>query len=300
MNRSLIRSVFLSAVAAVLLAPAAEANIFAGGGNLPDVLLEYSDEGVLIGPVGNPRPDGAIFGQAVDSNGNLFISDTGGTVTRVAAGTRVETTFVTGLSVPQAVGVNSLGEVFVSANGGIFQYAPDGTPLGVVSFANGRLAFGADDTLYIGSLFGDLWAFTPNGGTVLLAKDLGKIDDLEYNAKDGTLYAAIEDQHAVSVFSTEGAVLSTFSVERPGAGVNIPFGLALLPDDTLFVSMPARGTIRRYDMSGLFLYEFEATSTLDIEYFNVSAVTVPESSTFALALPALGIIGAVAIRRRKK
>jgi hypothetical protein len=43
-----------------------------------------------------------------------------------------------------------------------------------------------------------------------------------------------------------------------------------------------------------------ANGTSGIAVASIAAVTVPESSTFALALPALGMVGAVLVRRRKK
>lgn len=302
MIRLLIRSAFLVALVTASVAPAAEANLFFGTANVPGFIYETSDDGVLIGTIGAGRPSG-IFGQAFDSSGNLFFSDLNGTVTRIAAGTGVESTFATGLSVPTAVAVNGANEVFVTANGGIRRYAANGTLLGIVSgFGVGRLAFDENDTLYIGSIAGELYEFTPNGGTVLLASGLGQISDLEYNKTDGRLYAALQSERAVRVFSTTGAILSSFSAEQPG-DVGSPSGLAILPDNTVAVTTAAEGFVRRYNTDGIFLSQFQFTggyNLRDVEYRAPLAVTVPETGTVALVLPALGMIGAVLIKRRKK
>lgn len=101
------------------------------------------------------------------------------------------------------------------------------------------------------------------------------------------------------------AFLARFDDGRDGifVGTDPVTGAALLEGDSLFGGTLQQVTFGGNGLndSGQFAFSYQLTNGRSgVGLATRGAVTVPESSAFALALPALGMVGVVLIKRRKK
>ncbi|MGD0746048.1 MAG: PEP-CTERM sorting domain-containing protein [Verrucomicrobiota bacterium] len=132
-------------------------------------IYEYTPGGVLSTfATVSPAPQALAFNSA----GNLFVGTGYGngneSITEITPN-RTQSTFASGLSYIQGLAFNSLGDLF-EADGGsgkIYEFAPDGTPMG--AFASGLdspcgLAFNSlGDLFEMDSDSGKIYEFAPDG-----------------------------------------------------------------------------------------------------------------------------------------
>jgi hypothetical protein len=234
-------------------------------------------------------------GLVFDSTGNLFISYGFNTIGKITPG---------GVLSTQDIGVNPFGFAMDSADNLYTANKTLGTiskitPGGVVStFASGlnvprSLAFDSQGNLYAASHSdGTISKITPGGVVSTFATGLNTPRGLAFDSQ-GNLFATNFGNNQISKI-TPGGLVSAFIT---GGTIDGPQGLAIDASDNLYVGNQNTGTISKITSGG-------TVSTFATGMFGPwgltfkPAVTAPEPGT--LALLALGVIGGVVARRRRK
>lgn len=144
----------------------------------------------------------------------------------------------------------------------------------------GGMAVAADGTLYVcDDLSGDdlnhrLQYFTANG-SFLGMWDFDRPEAGLYSARspgdvvvapDGTVYVLFTYDRSVEYYASSGSLLGSWSVLIPDGGFQEPFGLALGPDGTFFVSQFRHDLIQRFSRDGSLLAIYD-TSPAGTVYF---------------------------------
>jgi sugar lactone lactonase YvrE len=193
-------------------------------------------------------------GLAFDSQGRLVVCNYGdGSLNIYSVTGSLLSHVITGMHNPIALAVDSGDNIFVStpnitANSGVFRFAPDGTS---------------------GMLFATGNDLDPRG----LAFD-----------RAGNLYVATQFGNAVQCYSANGIPLGTFA----HAGLSDPFALAFDAIGDLYISNQFDGTIRRYSAAGEDLGVFATIPIKDTNPTGLAFLPIPEPGHLALLLVGAG------------
>lgn len=244
---------------------------------------------------GNPE------GVALDSTGNLYVANSGGsTVSRVSpGGLSTDHNWATGLSQPRGLAVSAAGDLYIgNENSGTIQkVGPSGgtTSTFISSFGNSRgLAFDTTGNLYASnSGFGGATVakISPGGSTIDGNWSSG------YNYPYGVAIDSSGNVYTSSFFANIGKVgpaggaASTFAT-----GFSNPTGLAMGTSGLLYAADASLNSISVINSSGSILYSF--TTGTDTPRGVAFQTVVPEPSTYMLAGIVSMTIGVLA--RRKK
>jgi sugar lactone lactonase YvrE len=160
---------------------------------------------------------------------NLFEADwSSGKIYEFTPG-GVESTFASGLTVPEGLAFNSAGDLFVADyyGGNIYEFTPGGTRSAFATGLSGpeALAFNSAGDLFVADWGSDnIYEFTPEGTRSIFA--LGLLlwpTGLAFN-NAGDLFEADSFSGKIYEFTPDG-VRSTFA-----SGLNYPTGLAFQPE----------------------------------------------------------------------
>jgi len=228
---------------------------------------------------------GAPRGVAKDSDGNLYVGDTGKNAVRKVTPAGVVTTLATGLSYPDALAFDAAGNLFVGGNCAIWRVAPGG---GVTVAAGQPGTCGAVDgdaastrlaTIYAlavdasGNIFASdasgLHKITPAGAsTMVLASNGTNVDGPAGTARVSTIEALAFDAAGNLLAAQPGAVrriapdgsVSTLAgvanlmggIDGQGAAARLDWlnGMALDAAGNVYVSDVQLSTVRRIAPDG--------------------------------------------------
>ena len=238
---------------------------------------------------------------AVAPNGDVYVADTGnGRVQYFAADGsfkgmwEIAPTSDGEFGPPVSLAVASDGTVYVAA---IYDYTkptvqyftPTGTLLGKWGSLGtapgqfdsfGGMAVAPDGNLYVcDDLSGDdlnhrLQYFTPNGSFIGMW-DFDRPEAGIYTAPspadvvvapDGTVCVLFTYERRVEHYTSSGSLLGSWSVLIPDGGFQEPFGLALSPDGTFYVSEFRHDLVRRFSREGSLIATYD-TSPAGTAYF---------------------------------
>jgi hypothetical protein len=273
MNRSPVLALFLLAMA--WLPCRAWADPFYAAGPFSIRLFSDFSTSMLFATV----PSGGSYGEdgiAIDSEGNVYASDSqNGTILKYTApGTY--TVFASGLAQPQGLAFNSKGHLFVVENGPYYvgRVLEFTAPSVSTVFATGLqsaygIAIDSADTVYVSEYGGgDILQYTASGTPVFYASGLAPAS-LAIDRND-ELYVADYNGDAIRHFTAPNMSTVIGTVSR------FPMSVAVEDD----------GDILAGDWLGL-LYEFTPSGGREIhssglDQVRAIAVPVPEPSAFAL------------------
>lgn len=199
-------------------------------------VLQYSPTGTLLGTFATVDPGGP-FGLAIDASDNVYVTGYyDATLRRFnASGTLLSST-ATGLGDPSTIAIGPNGNLFLANSdspGGIYQFTPGGTPLGLYAslpVATG-LAFAPGGELFAASGDGNIYRFDNAGGALgSFATGFSLPEGLLIHG--GNLLVADSAGSAVQTFTFSGSNLGAFAT--PGGG---PVGLLSV------ASAPEPGTL---------------------------------------------------------
>jgi streptogramin lyase len=303
-NRRLIIPAVVAGIATILVSSNASADyvfVTDNGANMVDAYSSAGGPAITVPITGLDGPTGLAF----DSSGNLFVTNNGsGTIQEF--GTGGNTTFATGLSNPRGL-VFSGGNLYVAnqSSGTISEFNSSGvgsTFVSGLSTPNG-LAVDSLGNIYVAEGGGSniIDEISPLGVVTTFATAANGLDNpngLAFNAA-GDLFVVNEGATSESIeeFDSTGTIHSTFTT----TGLDGAKDLAFDSEGDLYVTNSLNGTITEYDPSGT-----ESLFATDLAYpcFVITDPTggnvindTPEPSTYALLGAGLGLL--VFLKRRK-
>jgi sugar lactone lactonase YvrE len=282
--------------------------LIANNGPSNGSILRYSATGVLLGNFTVTEFARHPGGMAFDSDGNLYVTISGGTsaIYRYSSsGANLDVFATTALSTPLGLAFDSGGRLIVCnyGDGSINAYSPSGDLLwhvstGVVNPA--AIALDHSDNIYIsnsnqGPGFG-VFRFSPSGGQKTLFATGADLDarGLAFDSV-GNLYVANQYDNTVRRFAPNGTPLGSFA----NTGLNLPFALAFDESGELFVSNQRGGGIRRFSPEGVDLGNFALVATMPANPVGLAFFPVPEPMPFPILMLGVGIIRLLPNRRHQ-
>jgi len=256
---------------------------------------------------------------AFDSNGNLFIGSSNGSIRKMTPDGTVSYFSQIFNGTPTYNGVNGLafnsaGTLFASITtsvyNGVVSFNSDGTTNAIgksfLSPKSTALAFDSTGNLFAGSYAGGNRELFSNGSSLYFSKSFvgtgsyNGVNGLAFNSA-GTLFASI----TTSVYSglvSFNADYSTNAITTSGLPLpNSPTALAFDSNGNLFIGS-AGGGIKKMTPDGTVSYfsqDFISSGSLTgVNGLAFQPQSVPEPSTYALF--GIGAIGLLMVVRRKK
>jgi hypothetical protein len=260
-----------------------EVNIAGGiagsGGTFTSFPPGYGGPG-YTGPLWTTHGDGL----AVNSAGNVFLSDTSGNIFGYTPN-GVQSTFASGVN--GSLACDSFGNLFVadSGSGNIYKYTLGGVQSTFVSGVNGSLACDKFGNLFVadgGS--GNIYKYTPGGVQSTFASGVNGVQVVLAIDNAGNVF--VEEyssglQASINVYTSDG-VQSAFV-----SSVFYPGGMAVDSDGNLWVANNNDGDADEYSPAGVKLTHFDSGNLIngaDIGFgpTMLAFQPVPEPSVFGL------------------
>jgi sugar lactone lactonase YvrE len=145
----------------------------------------------------------------------------------------VGTTIATGLGYPFGMAVDSRGNIYLANAGGssyaIFKFSPNGTEslfAGPLNYGPQGLAFDSSDNLYVADASGGrIMKYSPTGVGTVFVSGLSQPINIAFDSSDN-LYVADSDADMIIKYNQNGvgSVFATFSDD-----FSIPLGIAVQP-----------------------------------------------------------------------
>jgi len=276
-----------------------------GNGAVYNIASAHATPTALYSGMGNPT------GLAYDSSGNLFVGSIGvnryltsgqGAIYQITPGGN-KSTYASGLDGPMGLVFGSGGYLYVSSgcgNDNLYKFTAPSTKTVLDNNHNsGQLAFNSQ---------GVLFKANPSNGSVSKGIPGSSLTDygnggVAGNAMGVAIDASdnlfVSDANGGSIYEFPGGVISSANKTIFATGLNQPYGLLFDGSGDLFVAEFGNGAIAEFLNTGGSLSSTATTyeTGLTSPTFMTVAVPVPEPSVFTLA--GLGIVGLLALRRRK-
>jgi len=276
-----------SLLALALLAPSAYAAY------THPFLFEINGSNTPAGSLGGP------CGAAVDSHGDVYLSEVYGNRVVVFDSSGNYLTQISGLSTPCALAVDSSGNVYVAnVFSNVEKFSPSSFPVtestsyssqGIID-SGGSHAVALDpstENVYVddGSYIAE---YDSSGKPVLSSGNPVKIGQgtltesfgLSVDASDGSIYASNGAGNQVDKFDSSGNLLHSFG----SFGSEAPAGLAVDQSNShLYVVGPEQHAVEEFDSSGNLLAKITGTPSHSYEQFTIVSTPGIDNSSGATA-----------------
>ncbi len=243
----------------------------------------------LQSPVANglSRP----YGMAIDSEGNIYTSETSTGIITKTTPNGLSATFVSGLTSPRGMAFDPLGNLIVATGSSITQITPGGTATAIDTFPGTAwdVAFDTAGRMYVTDLnFRRVYKYDAQGQKAILATlPSGNPAYGLAVATSGDVIVTSGTNHSVWRVASNGVVTEFFTGDTSFQPVGIDINAA----GDVYIS--SFGTISRYSASGT----LQGTVANNLVFSNMIAFQqVPEPSTIGLLL----IVASAAVLRRPR
>lgn len=263
----------------------------------------FALDGASLGSIA--VPNFGPYGLAVSSQGTLYASNQFNQIVRFdkngnALDPNPSSPFIsTGLSSPYFLAVDSAGQIYASNFGGnsVSVYSSAGALVRTVSNAVSQpygIAVDGSGNLYVANYGSNSVKTYDSTGALQSSFDLpfGTNPRGLAVSSDNFLYVTNYYDHTILKYGLDGTPISTIT-----ASLDDPTDLAFDSQGNLYAVNEGNSTVSKYTAGGTHVPGFQPAG-LSGPYG--IAIGVPEPSTYVLAVLAGSVLGACAVRRRRR
>lgn len=263
----------------------------------------FATDGSSLGSIAVPNY--GPYGLAVSSQGILYASNQFNQIVRFdKAGNALDpgptSPFIsTGLSSPYFLAVDSAGQIYASNYGGnsVTVYNSSGGLVRTVSSGVSQpygIAVDGSGNLYVANYGSNTVKTYDQTGALQSSFDLpfGTNPRGLAVSSDNFLYVTNYYDHTILKYDLGGTLISTIT-----AGLDDPTDLAFDSNGNLYAVNEGNSTVSKYAAGSVYVPGFQPTG-LSGPYG--IAIGVPEPATYVLAILAGSVLGACAVRRRRR
>lgn len=264
----------------------------------------FALDGASLGSIA--VPNFGPYGLAVSSQGILYASNQFNQIVRFdSAGTPLDpnagSPFIsTGLASPYFLAVDSAGQIYASNFGGnsVTVYNSSGALVRTVSNSVSQpygIAVDGSGNLYVANYGSNTVKTYDNQGLLQSSFDLpfGTNPRGLAISSDNFLYVTNYYDHTILKYDLAGTLISTIAPDF----LNDPTDLAFDSNGNLYAVNEGNSTLSKYAAGSVHVPGFQPTG-LSGPYG--IAIGVPEPSTYVMAILAGSVLGACAVRRRRR
>lgn len=186
-------------------------------------------------------------GVAVDSQGNVYVADTGNNAVKMISVDGTITTLGSGFNFPFGVAVDSLGTVYVSDtwNNAVKRINGDGTTTTLGSVASmGGVAVDSQDNIYVADTFNSaVKMISADGTTTTLGSGFSWPEGVAVDSQ-GTVYVADTYNCLIKKINANGTTTIL------GNGFSYPRGVAVDSRGTVYVADTNNNAVKRINADG--------------------------------------------------
>jgi len=178
---------------------------------------------------------------------------------------------------PTDIVIDSNGNLYVSGNGRIKKYSPDGTYISKIE-NTGNEDFSLDWYFFIaidnsGNIYAcnqgshNIVKFDSDGNYVTKWGSFGEDNDQFHNPEGiacdsaGNVYVSDQNNHRISKFSSDGTFITSWGTQGGGDGqFNNPHGIAIDASDNVYVADRHNGRVQVFTSNGTFQSKWSSSS----------------------------------------